>query len=200
MRRKQLETAAAYYAYLRGLFLLPGGALAIVAALGNWHVGPLRHDWVFVLAVAVLGGVALLVNRFYVTHYGRLTLSGAEQLRVGAGVVVAAAIMLGGALLLRSRASWSLDLPVNAIAVAFAVIMLLAYEVGIGLRPHQVAIWGVVLFAGALPVWTGPDPSNVGLLIVGVATIACGPLDHRLLVHRFGGRDAGRLRTGDAGA
>ena len=35
--------------------------------------------------------------------------------------------MLGGATLLRSHASWSLDLPVNAIAVCFALVMLVTY-------------------------------------------------------------------------
>ena len=35
--------------------------------------------------------------------------------------------MLGGSSLLRSHAGWSLDLPVNAIAVTFAVLMLITY-------------------------------------------------------------------------
>ena len=88
--------------------------------------------------------------------------------------------MLGGSSLLRSHAGWSLDLPVNAIAVTFAVLMLITYEVGVGLKPHHVIIWGTLLVVGALPVWNGSDPSNIGLVLAGVAVAASGVFDHRL--------------------
>ena len=39
---------------------------------------------------------------------------------------------------------------------------------------------------GALPVWTGEDPSNVGLILAGAGTIASGILDHRAFVRTFG--------------
>ena len=181
MDRRTLETAAAKYAYLRGLLFIPGGLLAIVAALGNAAVGPFRHDWVFILAVALLGGAALLTNRFYNENYGRLTLSSSQQARVTIVVLVAIALMVGGSMLIHA-----LDLPVNPIAVPFAIVMLISYAVGVGLTTHHVIIWGALLVVGALPVWTGDDPSNTGLWLSGVAVIVCGIFDHRLFVRTFG--------------
>jgi hypothetical protein len=186
MDRRTLETAAANYSYLRGLLYIPAGLACIVAALGNWQVGPFRHDWFFVVAIAVLGVAALLIARYYNDNYGRLSPSTRQQVRSTIAVAVAVAVMIGGSLLLRSRAEWSLDLPVNAIAVSFAVVMLVSYAIGVGLKPHQVIIWGALLVYGALPVWNGDDPSNVGLVAAGIAVIVCGVFDHRLFVRTFG--------------
>jgi hypothetical protein len=82
--------------------------------------------------------------------------------------------MVGGSLLMRSRADWSLDLPVNAIAVSFALIVLIYYAIGVGLKVHHVIIWGALLVTGALPVWNGADPSNIGLVLAGVAVAISG--------------------------
>ncbi len=94
--------------------------------------------------------------------------------------------ILGGSLLLRSRAAWSLDLPVNALAVTVALSVLIFYAIGVGLKAHHTIIWGAVLLAGALPVWNGADPGNIGLVIIGAAHMVCGVFDHRLFVHTFG--------------
>jgi hypothetical protein len=186
MQRRELETAAARYSYLRGLLLVPLGGLFLLAALGNWAVGPLRHTWAFVVAMLAIGLVHLLITRYYNDNYGRLTPSATQQARAAIAVVIAVALVLGGSLLLRSRADWSLDLPVNAVAVAFALVMLVSYSLGVGLKPHHVVIWGTLLVVGALPVWNGDDPSNVGLVLSGVALMVCGAFDHRLFVHTFG--------------
>jgi hypothetical protein len=186
MDRRNLEKAAANYSYLRGLFFIPLGLVFILAALGNWSVGPLRHTWAFPVAVVALGAVCLPINRYYNENYGRLRPSTRQQVRGAVAVAIGLAVMVGGSLLLRSRADWSLDLPVNAIAVTFAVIMLISYAMGVGLRAHHVIIWGALLVAGALPVWNGADPSNIGLVLAGVALIVDGVLDHRVFVHTFG--------------
>jgi hypothetical protein len=186
MQRRDLETAAANYSYLRGLLFIPLGGLFVLAALGNWSVGPLRHAWVFVVAAAVLGLACLPISRYYNEHYGRLSPSTRQQVRGAIAAVLAVVVIVGGSLLLRSRADWSLDLPVNATAVTFALVMLISYGVGVGLKAHHVIIWGALLVAGALPVWSGADPSNVGLVLAGVAVMVSGVFDHRLFVDTFG--------------
>lgn len=200
MQRRDLETAAAKYSYLRGLLYLPLGGLLVLAALGNWEVGPLRHAWVFLVVALAIGAIALAIGRYYNENYGRLTPSTRQQIRAGIGVVLAVALMLGGASLLRSHSSWSLDLPVNAIAVCFALVMLVSYAIGIGLEAHHIVIWGTVLVAGALPVWNGADPSNIGLLLAGAGVIVTGVFDHRLFVRTFGPPRALDYENGDVAA
>jgi hypothetical protein len=200
MQREKLETAAAKYTYLRGLFFIPLGAWFVLAALGNWQVGPLRHSWVFLAAMLAIGAACLPISRYYNEKYGRLSTSTRQQVRAIVAVVIGVAVMLGGSLLLRSRASWSLDLPVNAVAVSFALVMLLSYGVGVGLKAHHAIIWGALLIAGALPVWNGDDPSNIGLLLAGVAVMVSGVFDHRLFVRTFGSPKLAVLENGNAGA
>jgi hypothetical protein len=200
MQRRDLESAAARYTYLRGLLLIPPGLLFIVAALGNWQVGPFRHDWVFVAAVLAIGAAYLVILRYYNEHYGRLSPTSAQQAQAVAALALCGGVMFGMSLLLRSRADWSLDLPVNAIAVSFAVVMLASYAIGVGLHRHHVVIWGAVLVAGALPVWDGADPSNVGLVIDGVALMLSGLFDHRLFVRAFGTPTLPALENGSARA
>ena len=200
MQRRELETAAANYSYLRGLFYIPLGGLLVLSALGNWQVNPFRHTWVFLVAALAIAAVAVAINRYYNELYGRLTPSTAQQIRAGIGLVLAVALMLGGATLLRSHASWSLDLPVNPIAVTFSILMLAGYAIGGVLRAHHVAVWGTLLVVGALPVWTGADPSNVGLVLCGAALVVCGVLDHLAFVRTFGPSELPRLGDGNARA
>jgi hypothetical protein len=200
MERKHLESAAANYSYFKGLFAIPGGLLAIVSALGNWQWGPLRHAWVFVAVVLLLGAACLPIARYYDEHFGRATLSTRQQVRAAVVVIAGAPLVFGTSLLLRSRADWSLDLPVNAIAVSLGALMLASYAAGGVLRRHHVIIFGGLLLAGLLPVWNGADPSNIGLFLAGIAFIATGILDHRLLVRTFGPANALRLEHGSAGA
>ena len=63
--------------------------------------------------------------------------------------------------------------------------MLAAYAIGEVLRPHHLAVYGSLLVAGALPVWGGEDPSNVGLVMCGACVIACGVLDHVAFARTF---------------
>jgi 4-hydroxybenzoate polyprenyltransferase len=194
MDPRRLQSAVAEYPYLRGLISVPAGALFIVAALGNWEWGPFAHAWVFLLALLVIAGACAAVNRYYNEHYGRVTPSTRQQVRAAVVALAGVAVVIGASTLLRSRADWSLDLPVNPIAVVFAVLML-AYSAAVaGLRPNHVVIWGSLFIAGALPVWTGDDPSNVGLVMCGVAIMVNGVFDHLALVRTFG---PARLPTPD---
>ena len=200
MERKRLESAAVSYTYFKGLYAIPGGILAIVAALGNWAWGPLRHAWVFLGVLVLLGAACLLIARYYDEHWGRATLSTRDQVRAGAVVVAGAPLVFGVSLLLRSRVDWSLDLPVNPTAATLAALTLASYAAGGVLRRHHVIVFGTLLVAGLLPVWNGADPSNIGLCLAGVAFIAAGILDHRLLVRTFGPANRLRLDHGNAGA
>jgi len=186
VERTRLQAAAANYTYLRGLFFIPLGVLLIVSAVGNTGWGPLRHTWVFLAVLALIGVACLPINSFYNRHYGTLRTSTGQQARAAAAVVLAIAVVVGGSTLLRSRASWSLDLPVNATAVTMSLVILLSYAAGQVVRAHHLIIWGTVLVAGAIPLWDGSDPSNMGLAIVGVALMVIGVLDHLLFVRTFG--------------
>jgi hypothetical protein len=181
MDRARLQAAASEYPYLRGLFYIPLGGLFVASALGNWG-----YDWVFIAMLPLAAAAALLVNRYYDEHWGRVTPSARTQVKAtiaGGGAVV---IMLGLTTLLRSRASWSFDLPVNPIPAAFALLMLAYYALVTRLRAHHVVIWGTLLVAALLPVWDGDDPSNVGLVLCGIAVMVDGVLDHLVLVRTLG--------------
>jgi hypothetical protein len=162
----------------------------VVSALANEDVGPLDRAWALPAVVALAAAACLPILMHYRDRYGSVSPSPEQQARDLAAVVITVAVMTGGALLLRSRAEWSLDLPVNGIAVAFAVVMLVHYTAGPGIKPHHIAIWGALLVAGALPVWSGDDPSNTSLVLAGGALAVCALLDHRLLSRTFGPADA----------
>jgi len=193
MNTEQLRSAAAEHRYIRGLIQVPIGLLFIAAALGNEHWGPLDNDWVFIAVVLLLAGSALSINRFYDEHYGRVTPTADQQAKSFGVGLVSAALLFGLALLLRSRADWSLDLPVNPVPGVFGLTMLGYSATVVTLRPHHVVIWGSLAVAGLLPVWSGDDPSNVGLVLCGVAVIANGVFDHLTIVRTLG---PAKLSTG----
>jgi heme O synthase-like polyprenyltransferase len=181
MDRAQLQSAAAEYPYLRGLFLIPLGVVFVASAIGNWG-----YDWVFLATLPLAAAAALLVNRYYDEHWGRVTPSARTQVKATIAGTLAVAIMLGLTTLLRSRASWSLDLDVNPIPAAFALLMLAYYALVTRLRAHHVVIWGGLLVVSLLPVWDGDDPGNVGLVLCGIAAMIDGVFDHLLLVRTLG--------------
>ena len=186
VERTKLESAAAEYSYFKGLFGIPVGILFVLFALGNWRWGPLRHTWVFLVCLLLIGAACLAINHFYNESYGRVTLSTRQQARAAVASTLGVLVIVGGSFLARSQADWSLDLPVNPFPATFAAAMLIFYAATVGLRAHHLVILGALLVAGLLPVWHGEDPSNIGLVLAGVAAMAIGVLDHRLLVRNLG--------------
>jgi hypothetical protein len=176
MERAHLERAAVRHSRLRDLLLVPADLLCIVAALANEQI---LSVWSVPAAVAVAAAVCLAIARHYRARYGSVSPSGRQEARELAAVAAAIVLIIGGALLLR-------DLPVNPVAVAFALGMVVGYATGPGLETHHQVIWGALLVAGAVPVWDGADSSNAGLILAGVAVIANGLLDHRAFLHTFG--------------
>jgi hypothetical protein len=187
MERTQLETAAVENSHLRGLFAVPFGGLLVLAALANTGAGPLRHDWVFLAGALLLLATCLPIARFYDAHYGHATPTRRQQVRAAIAVVLCVPLVIGGSLLLSSRASWSLDLPVNPTAISFALVMLVTVATSVGLRAHHRVVFGALLLAGLIPVWERAGASgNAGLALAGLAVAIAGSLDHRLLVQTFG--------------
>ena len=182
MDRRHLEDAAVSYAHLRGLLLIPVGALCLLAALANWDV---VQTPVLAVGVVAIGLLWLAIRHHYREHYGSVRTSPRQQTRDTIALVLAAAIVFGFSVLLH-------DLPVNAIAIGFAVAMGIGYALGPGLRTHHLVILGALFIAGALPLWNGADSANTGLLLAGIALALTGVFDHRAFLHTFGGPvDAG---------
>jgi hypothetical protein len=183
MERKQLLAAAAANHYLRGLLAVPLGMVLVSSGLGNMEWGPFRHLWVVPVVLLLAGAAYLLLARYYNDNYGRVVLK-TGQSRTIAGSLAALTVMIGGPVLTQA-----LGLPVNGLGIAWGVVALGYYAVNVGLRPHHVLIWGSVLVASLVPLWGDPrttNTPNAGLLIVGVACIATGIFDHRILVRTFG--------------
>ncbi|ROO87133.1 hypothetical protein EDD29_4724 [Actinocorallia herbida] len=190
MERRNLESAAANYSYLRGLHSIPVGVLFVLSALGNLEWGPLGRVWVFPAGVALAATAYLGISRFYRQNYGRVSPSARAQVRAGVAGAAVGVIVVGAVLL-----DWNLDLPVSLTAIAFALVLLAHYAVGMGLRPHHKVVCAALGVAGALPFWGDADHRiNLGLLLAGVAIAVSGIFDHAALRREFG--PAGGLDRG----
>jgi hypothetical protein len=197
MEREKLESAAADYFGLRGLFMVPTGILIILSGLCNLAWGPFGHTWIFPAAIPPAAVGYLLIDRHYRQRYGRATMSTRAWVKAGVGTVVGAATIVGG-----TQTDWSAGLPFSATAVAFALVLMGCYAFTVGVRVHHAVIWGGLMVAGLLPVWNhaGPDLKiNVGLLLVGGATLVTGFFDHTTLTRSFGPFETW-TGDGDAGA
>jgi hypothetical protein len=157
--------------------------------------GPFENLWLVPACAVVAAAGYGLVLRYYNVHYGRmLPEMGARGV---AGIVAAIVVMGGGSVVVQV-----LDLPLNGIALSWAIVAFGYYGLTIGLRPHHVVIWGLVAVIGLVPFWGDArttDTSNFGLLIVGFAVMLTGVLDHRLLVQTFGPSRDPRLEVSNAG-
>ena len=201
MERGTLETAAVENSHLRGLFAIPLGGLTILAALGNAEFGPLRDSWVFVCCGLAVAATYLPIARYYNEHYGRVTPSNRQKARAALSVAICLPLTIVGSLLLSSRASWSLDLPVNPTAISFALVMLVTYAMSVGLRVHHKIVFGLLLLVGLAPVWQHEGMGgNAGLALAGMAIIVAGILDHRLIVRTFGPSDGLNIEHGNVRA
>lgn len=183
MQRKELESAAYQLTYGRGLIAVPAGLCAILIGLGNLRWGVFANNWIFVGALAVVLIAVLLARRYYDANFGRVTFARRQQRRFDIAAAVLSALALTGGVLLDS----SLDLPVSLFAICVALSMLAWFAVTAQLSPHRIAVAGALLVAGALPVWGDlADPVSVAWLLIGLAVIVIGVLDHAQLVRTYG--------------
>lgn len=200
MDREQLESAGAKYQGLRGLFAIPFGLLMIAAGLGNLEVGPFDSTWTFPAIVLLAGLLSLPMMRHYNQSYGRVTLPPKVQVR-GVLIAVACIPLIVGAGMMDNN----LGLPIWAFLGAWALLMLISYGFSVGLKMHHVVIWGAVLIASLLPVWSGVEGdmrANAGLMVSGVAVMISGIFDPLLLVKAFGTLGSAAVPNGgvDVGA
>jgi hypothetical protein len=194
LERGKLEAVAAGYTYLRGLFLIPAGVVIVLSGLTNMEWVPSLRGWLFVGAVSLAGLTSWGIARYYARTYGRVVPLRVASVRVALVTVAGALVVVGGVQL-----DWSLDLPVGGTVAAFALVMLVSCVLTLGVRAHQVIIWGALLAVALLPLWGGASGDvkiNAGLVLVGVTTALAGIFDHRALGRAFESLGSGHAGSG----
>ena len=182
MERRHLESAAADYPYLQGLWMIPLGIGIIVAGISNLQ----DHPTGIGALVLILGGLgagrgglpgdrSLLPRPLWVGH---------PDPRPDHPPGPRARCLDRGPVRRRERALfWSPDGPQCIYASAFALATLAYYAILVGLRPHHLVIWGAVFVAGLLPIWggLGVDRDALAMIPLGLAAMLSGLLDQRVL-------------------
>lgn len=202
MDRQQLESAGARYPYLhvQGLYAVPAGCIWFVIGWSNLEDQP-APGWALVagllLSLAAVGAVTL----YYRHAFGRVTPTRSRQVRYYVAFAAGFAVYVVADQVARTFLGRPPRQPVSTLLAAWALGSLVFYALIAGLRAHHVVIWGVALVAGCLPVWgVGVDRDAMAAFPIGVATIASGLLDHRLLLQTFRSYRSLRLERSDAGA
>jgi hypothetical protein len=199
MQRNPLASAAANYPYLQGLWTIPMGLLILFTGLSNLHEPPAGP-----VLLAIFGGAVLLswlasrrIARYYREHYGEVTPTRSRNVRYAIALAAWIAVLfVGGSKLL----FWSLDSPMCVYASAFALATLAYDAISVGLRPHHLVIWGSIFVAGLLPIWgsLGPDRDALAMFPLGLALMAPGIVDQRVLARTF--RSSRNLELDNSGA
>ena len=191
MERKTLESTAANYPYLQGLWAIPFGLGTILTGISNLQNRPGEP----VMLAILIGGLGLVlvvwlaIARYYRERFGSVTPTRDRLIRQGIAVVAWVAVLFVGA---NQYLFWSPDSPMCVYASAFALATLAYYAILVGLRPHHLVIWGAVFVAGLLPIWgaLGIDRDPLAMIPLGLALMLSGILDQRLLARSF--ESAGR--------
>jgi hypothetical protein len=200
MDRKALESTARDYPYLQGLWVLPLGFLLVLTGISNLQRRPSGPVMLAIVGVGlVLSAVAmLLIARYYRDTYGAVTPTRGRNVRQAVALLAWVVVLfVGGSGFL----FWSPASSVCVYAAAFAAATLVYYAILVGLKAHHVVIWGSILVAGLLPVWgfLGADRDAVAMFPLGVALIASGVLDQRLLARAFAASQRSNLENSNVG-
>ena len=186
MERRHLESTAANFPYLQGLWTIPLGIGIIVAGISNLESRPTGILAIALIfgGLAIAGGVSLLIGRYYRDRYGSVTPTRDRTIRQGLALGAWIVVLFVGA---NQALFWSPDGPQCIYASAFALATLAYYAILVGLRPHHLVIWGAVFVAGLLPIWgaLGADRDPLAMIPIGLALMVSGLLDQRLLARSF---------------
>jgi hypothetical protein len=183
VERQALESSAANFPYLQGLWTVLFGFGMMIAGVSNLHQVP-AMTW----GAGIVGGGFLLcavaglgISRYYRDNFGLVVPTRGRKTRQAIANVTWIAVLFAGASRLLF---WSSHSSFCVFATAFALGALAYYAILVGLRAHHVAIWGALVVAGLLPIWggLGQDRDALAMLPLGMALIASGLFDHRLLV------------------
>jgi hypothetical protein len=195
MERRMLLETAHNYPYLQGLYAIPAGLVCFLSVPVNLYQGPSEAS---VLGVFGLGLLLCLVAcvriaRYYRENYGEVTVTASRHVRQAVALIAWAATLFCATKLVATP-----DQTAGVLAAGFAAGVLAYCTILVGLRAHHVAVWGTLLVAGLLPIWggAGVDWSAVP---IGVAFMASGVLDHRLLVRSFAISEDLTPASGNAG-
>ena len=202
MDRRQLEAAGARYplVHVEGLYAVPGGLLWFVIGLSNLEerrvAGPILVAG-FVLCLLGVVGAGL----FYRRTYGRVTPTRERQVRYYVAFATGCVVFIATDQLARTLLGRPPTVGVSSMASAWALGSIVFYAMSSGLRPHHVVIWLALFVAGLLPIWgTGVDRDALAAFPIGIATIASGLFDHRLIAQTFRAYAGMQLEGSDAGA
>jgi drug/metabolite transporter (DMT)-like permease len=192
MERRHLESAAADYPYLQGLWTIPLGIGMIVAGISNLQDRPTGiAAMILVLGGLAIAGIALvMIGRYYRDHYGSVTPTRDRVIRQGLALGAWIVVLSVG-----TKLFWSPDGPQCIYASVFALATLAYYAILVGLRPHHIVIWGAVFVVGLLPIWggLGVDRDALAMIPLGLAAIVSGLLDQRLLARSLAATAENRL-------
>ena len=194
MERRHLESAAANYPYLQGLWTIPLGIGVIVAGISNLQSRPTGIGAMVLIlgGLAIAGAASLVIGRYYRDHYGSVTPTRDRTIRQGLALGAWIVVLFVGA---NQALFWSADGPQCIYASAFALATLAYYAILVGLRPHHLVIWGAVFVAGLLPIWggLGADRDPLAMIPLGLATMVSGLLDQRVLARSLAAPAGDRL-------
>jgi hypothetical protein len=195
MERSTLAATAQNYPYLQGLYAIPAGLIFFLSVPVNLYRGPSEALILGLFGICLLLCLlaCLRIARYYRENYGEVTVTASRHVRQAVALIAWAAIMFGGTQLVATS-----DQTAGVLAAAFAAGALAYCTILVGLRAHHAAVWGTLLLAGLLPIWSGVAV-DWGAIPIGGALMASGLLDHRLLVHSFGFSKNLNLESGNAG-
>jgi hypothetical protein len=194
MERRHLESAAADYPYLQGLWMIPLGVGIIVAGISNMQGRPTGFAAIVLIlgGLAIAGAVCLLIGRYYRDHYGSVVPSRDRAIRQGLALGAWIVVLFVGA---NQALFWSPDGPRCIYASAVALATLAYYAILVGIRPHHLIIWGAILVAGLLPIWSGfgVDRDPLAMIPIGIAAMLSGLFDQRVLARSVAVANGDRL-------